>query len=40
MKALNIVGTRLAAALAAADMPPVLYGGLKREELHRIGHSP
>lgn len=37
VKTLNMVETRLAAALADADMPPVLYGGLKREELHRTG---
>jgi superoxide dismutase, Fe-Mn family len=28
---------RLAAALADKDLPPVVYGGLKREELHRTG---
>ena len=37
VKTLNMVETRLAAALADVDMPPVLYGGLKREELHRTG---
>ena len=30
VKTLNMVETRLAAALADVDMPPVLYGGLKR----------
>jgi len=37
VKALNMVEERLAAALADADLPPVVYGGLKREELHRTG---
>src|SRR3546814_2936441 len=35
VKALNMIETRLAAALADTDLPPVVYGGLKREELHR-----
>ncbi|GAM07438.1 hypothetical protein [Novosphingobium sp. MBES04] len=37
VKALNMIETRLAAALADTDLPPVVYGGLKREELHRTG---
>lgn len=37
VKALNMIETRLAAALADPDLPPVVYGGLKREELHRTG---
>ena len=37
VKNLNIVETRLAAAMADKDLPPVIYGGLKREELHRTG---
>lgn len=37
VKTLNLVETRLAAAMADPDLPPVLYGGLKREELHRTG---
>lgn len=37
VKALNMVETRLAAALADPELPPVIYGGLKREELHRTG---
>ncbi|MEO6040335.1 MAG: Fe-Mn family superoxide dismutase [Croceibacterium sp.] len=37
VKALNMVETRLAAAMADKDFPPVIYGGLKREELHRTG---
>src|SRR3546814_14056931 len=32
-----MIETRLAAALADTDLPPVVYGGLKREELHRTG---
>src|SRR3546814_19615530 len=31
VKALNMIETRLAAAPAAPDLPPVVYGGLKRE---------
>jgi len=37
VKALNMIEGRLAAALADPDLPPVVYGGLKREELHRTG---
>lgn len=37
VKALNMIEKRLAAALADPDLPPVVYGGLKREELHRTG---
>jgi Fe-Mn family superoxide dismutase len=37
VKALNIIESRLAAALADKDLPPVVYGGLKREQLHRTG---
>ena len=37
VKALNMVETRLAGALADKDLPPVIYGGVKREELHRTG---
>lgn len=37
VKTLNAVRSRLAVALADSDMPPVIYGGLKREELHRTG---
>ena len=37
VKTLNAVRSRLTAALADTDAPPVLYGGLKREELHRTG---
>lgn len=37
VKALNMIEKRLAAALMDPDLPPVVYGGLKREELHRTG---
>jgi Fe-Mn family superoxide dismutase len=37
VRALNLIEGRLAAALADPDFPPVVYGGLKREELHRTG---
>ncbi|ODU70036.1 MAG: superoxide dismutase [Novosphingobium sp. SCN 66-18] len=37
VKALNMVESRLAAAMADKDLPPVIYGDLKREELHRTG---
>jgi superoxide dismutase, Fe-Mn family len=37
VRALNSVEGKLAAALADNDFPPLFYGGLKREELHRTG---
>jgi Fe-Mn family superoxide dismutase len=37
VKALNMVEGRLAAAMADKDFPPVIYGDMKREELHRTG---
>lgn len=37
MRGLNTIETRLAAAMADPDFPPVAYAGLKREELHRTG---
>lgn len=37
VKALNMVEGRLGAAMADKDLPPVIYGDLKREELHRTG---
>ena len=37
VKTLNAVEARLVAALADPELPPVVYGGLKREELHRTG---
>lgn len=37
VRALNAIETRLAAAMSDPDFPAVVYGGLKREELHRTG---
>ena len=37
VKALNMVEGRLAAAMADKELPAVIYGDLKREELHRTG---
>lgn len=37
VRALNMVEGRLATAMAERDLPAVVYGGLKREELHRTG---
>ena len=37
VRALNAVERKLAEAVADSDFPPLLYGGLKREELHRTG---
>ena len=37
VRALNMIEARLSAALSDPDFPPVVYGGLKREELHRTG---
>lgn len=37
VRTLNMIEGRLAAAMADKDLPPVIYGGLKREELHRTG---
>jgi Fe-Mn family superoxide dismutase len=37
VKALNMIRSRLADAMSDAELPPVVYGGLKREELHRLG---
>jgi Fe-Mn family superoxide dismutase len=37
VKTLNAVRSRLAAAMADTEAPPAIYGGLKREELHRTG---
>lgn len=37
VRALNMIEGRLAAAMADKDFPPIAYGGLKREELHRTG---
>lgn len=37
VRALNMIEARLADAMADPDLPAVVYGGLKREELHRTG---
>lgn len=37
VKTLNVIEGRLAAAMQDKDFPPIAYGGLKREELHRVG---
>ena len=37
VRGLNTVEQKLAAAMADADFPPLIYSGLKREELHRTG---
>jgi len=37
VRALNMVEGRLATAMADKDLPAVIYGDLKREELHRTG---
>lgn len=37
VNALNMVEQRLATAMADPDFPPLIYGGLKREQLHRTG---
>ena len=37
VKTLNMISERLAAAMKDPDLPPIVYGGLKREELHRVG---
>lgn len=37
VRGLNTIETRLAAAMADPNFPPVAYSGLKREEMHRTG---
>lgn len=37
VKMLNLIESRLSAAMQDKDFPPIAYGGLKREELHRLG---
>jgi Fe-Mn family superoxide dismutase len=37
VNALNMVEQRLVAAMADSGFPPLIYGGLKREQLHRTG---
>lgn len=37
LKTLNMISERLAAAMKDPELPAIVYGGLKREELHRVG---
>jgi superoxide dismutase, Fe-Mn family len=37
VRALNTIERKLAEAMADSEFPPLIYGGLKREELHRTG---
>ncbi|MEM1132652.1 MAG: Fe-Mn family superoxide dismutase [Pseudomonadota bacterium] len=37
VRALNLIEGKLAAAMQDTDFPALVYGGLKREELHRTG---
>ena len=37
VRTLNMIEGRLAVSLADKDFPAIVYGGLKREELHRTG---
>jgi Fe-Mn family superoxide dismutase len=37
LKTLDTISLRLAAAMKDPELPPVVYGGLKREEAHRAG---
>jgi Fe-Mn family superoxide dismutase len=37
VKALNMISERLAVAMKDPELPAIVYGGLKREELHRVG---
>ena len=37
VKALNLIEGRLAQAMQDPEFPALVYGGLKREELHRVG---
>lgn len=37
VRALNMISERLAVSMKDPDLPPIVYGGLKREELHRVG---
>jgi len=37
VRTLNMIAERLVAAMRDPDLPPIVYGGLKREELHRVG---
>lgn len=37
VRTLNLIAERLVAAMRDPEFPPIVYGGLKREELHRVG---
>jgi len=37
VRTLNMIAERLVAAMRDPHLPPIVYGGLKREELHRVG---
>lgn len=37
LKALDMISLRLDVAMKDPELPPLVYGGLKREELHRVG---
>lgn len=37
VRTLNAIEGKLASAMSEPDFPPAVYGGLKREELHRTG---
>ena len=37
VRTLNVISERLAASMKDPDLPPAVYRGLKREELHRLG---
>lgn len=37
LKTLDMISIRLAAAMKDPELPPIVYGGLKREEAHRVG---
>jgi Fe-Mn family superoxide dismutase len=37
LKTLDMISQRLAVAMKDPELPPIVYGGLKREEAHRVG---
>ena len=37
VRTLNLISERLTAAMRDSEFPAIVYGGLKREELHRVG---
>jgi len=37
VRTLNLIAERLAGAMRDPEFPAIVYGGLKREELHRVG---